>query len=150
MVSAAVDSSGKIIIAGWMYKFPGTQNLSTMVRYNAEGSTDSTFWTAGIVPIDIPGSYDEVHDVVIQEDGKIVIVGAVGNPGDPGFMVARYDNLGNLVTAFNGSGYNVTLEEGSYSNAVLLQHDGKIISGGTQFEQDFAIIRYNSDGTLDS
>jgi uncharacterized delta-60 repeat protein len=150
MVSAAVDSSGKIIIAGWMYKFPGTQNLSTMVRYNADGSTDSTFGTAGVVPIDIPGSYDEVHDVAIQEDGKIVIVGAVGNPGDPGFMVTRYDNLGDLDTAFNGSGYNVTLEEGSYSNAVLLQHDGKIISGGTQFEQDFAIIRYNSDGTLDS
>jgi uncharacterized delta-60 repeat protein len=85
----------------------------------------------------------------IQSDGKIVGVGMV-NGYD--FGVVRYNTDGSLDTTGFGSpnGY-VTTDFGGYDMpfAVAIQSNGKIVVGGTS-NGNFALARYNTDGTLDS
>jgi uncharacterized delta-60 repeat protein len=100
--------------------------------------------------------------VVIQPDGKIVVAGGAfplftfaGN-----FEVVRYNSNGTLDRTFgNGGIVTTTFPEGSYANDVALQADGKIIAAGTVFvdfiigessNTDFALARYNPDGTPDT
>jgi len=100
--------------------------------------------------------------VVIQADGKIVVAGGAfplftfaGN-----FQVVRYNSNGSLDRSFgNGGIVTTTFPEGSYAFDVALQPDGKIIAAGTVFvdfnpgemsDTDFALARYNSDGSLDT
>ena len=100
--------------------------------------------------------------VVIQPDGKIVVAGGafplftfLGN-----FEVVRYNPNGSLDTSFgNGGIVTTTFPEGSYAFDVALQADGKIIAAGTVFvdfnpgeysDTDFALARYNPDGTPDA
>jgi uncharacterized delta-60 repeat protein len=94
------------------------------------------------------------YDVTIQSDGKIIAVGAMhssGGPSDnPDFAVARYTTSGALDTSF-GSGGIVTTGWGKntdYANAVVIQADAKIVVGGSS-NSEFALVRYNANGTLD-
>lgn len=61
---------------------------------------------------------------------------------------------GSLDTSWGGTGYVTTSFGGDWSTAlgVGVQHDGKVIAVGgvgTASTENFAIARYNSDGTLD-
>lgn len=156
-----VQDDGKIIVIGAAFDNPGTKDDFLLIRYNPDGSLDTSFGTTGIVTTDFFGSFDVSLDAQLQNDGKIVVVGEVrtGTSTGTDFGVARYntdgtlDNtfgIGGLITTdfFSGSGH------GDHANAIAIQADGKIVVvGGTTYllgERDFALARYNSDGTLDS
>ena len=91
-------------------------------------------------------------EIVIQPDGKIIVGGDYSNL----FMVARYNVDGSLDTTFDGDGIVTTALLNDVNNqSVLLQPDGKIIAGGgtdqgSITESDAALVRYNSDGSLDT
>src|SRR3982751_1987778 len=123
---------------------------------------DTTFGGDGIVTTSFGGtnaSY-QARSVVIQSDGKIVAAGT-GTSEFFGFGLARYNTDGSLDTSF-GIGGKVTTsigvsDDGAYS--VAIQSDGKIVAaGGTLLhycnngvcDYDFALIRYNTDGSLDT
>jgi uncharacterized delta-60 repeat protein len=91
--------------------------------------------------------------VAIQGDGKIV---AVGQNGDGDFALARYIPDGTLDTSFSGDGLQTTdfLGAGGLANDVAIQANGRIVavgftSGGAT-GSDFALARYNPDGSLDT
>ena len=90
--------------------------------------------------------------MAIQANGKIV---AVGEDGDGEFALARYNPDGSLDPSFSGDGKQTTAITGftaDEANAVVLQADGKIVAvGGSRVEEfgDFALARYNPDGSLD-
>jgi uncharacterized delta-60 repeat protein len=111
------------------------------------GDLDTTFGTGGKVITHVGSNFDVAKGVVIQPDGKIVVVG-LGN----GFTLARYNTDGRLDTSFNGTGKVTTLFNGgaaANAYAVALQADGKIIVAGSSLN-DFALARYNTNGTLDT
>jgi uncharacterized delta-60 repeat protein len=133
-----------------------------VVRYNPNGTLDSTFGSGGKVITDF-GLTDIVRSVAIQPDGKIVVAGdtydivtAFGQ-----YALARYNPDGSLDASF-GSGGLVTSffgGQGCAANAIALQPDGKIIVAGEETvnfiigdsgDLDFAVARYNTDGSLDS
>jgi uncharacterized delta-60 repeat protein len=155
--SVAVQSDGKIVVAG-----RGRKPLDfLLVRYNTDGTLDTTFGTGGGVITAFHGStsgyYNYANSVAVQSDGKIVVVGQSLSllSGTSDFAVARYTTAGALDTTFGNNGEVLTAFNGSASNganSVAVQSDGKIVVAGSSSQssgQDFAVARYNTDGTLD-
>ena len=144
--AVAIQSDGKIVAAGGTFSFPSGD--FAVARYNVDGSLDPTFGSGGKVTTDF-GGFDAASAVVIQPDGRIV---AAGRSGGGDFALARYNADGSLDPTF-GSGGKVTTDFGGGFDAafgVALQTDGKIIAvgqGASSF--DFALARYNADGSLD-
>ena len=130
----SVDSQadGKIVVAGYV-RTEGSPNNFIVVRYNTDGSLDSTFGTNGEATTPI-GSDSIAHAVAIQADQKIIAIGTakIGFTND--FAVARYSADGSLDPTF-GSGGIVTTSVGSgnydwdddRAYAVVVQADGKIV-----------------------
>jgi len=138
---SAIQSDGKIIVVG------SSGVNSAIARYNSDGSSDNSFDTDGKLSFDF-GSTDEFQDVVVQSDGKIVVVGTSAN----NFLVARYNTNGSLDTSFDTDGSD-TEDIGTgttdAAKSVVLQSDGKIVVAGNS-GNSFAIVRYNTDGSLDT
>ena len=126
-----------------------------LARYNADGTLDRSFSGDGKETTDFGGPrYGTDHgayDVALQPDAKIVAVGRTGG-GD--FALARYNADGSLDTSFSGDGKETTdLGGWDYGRAMAIQADGKIVVAGTSLvgaDGDFALTRYNPNGTLDS
>ena len=148
VVSMAVQSDGKILVAGTTGTFPDYD--FALVRYNADGSLDATFNGTGKLTTDIGGSYDYGFSVAVQSDGKILVAGYSGGA----FALVRYNANGSLDTTFNGTGKVTTyfLFGSSEGRSVAVQSDGKILVAGTSRvnDLDFALVRYNANGSLDT
>ena len=161
--AVAIQADGKSVVVGTTYKNNDFSDEDFVVtRYNTDGMLDNTFGNRGKVRTDFPGLAAVPSSVVIQPDGKIVVAGGafplftfIGN-----FKVARYNPNGSLDTSFGDGGIVTTIfPAGSYASDVALQSDGKIIAAGTVFvdfiigessDTDFALARYNPDGTPDA
>src|SRR6266536_6144139 len=144
--AVAIQSDGKILAAG----LSGAGDFA-LARYNADGSLDPSFGSGGKVTTDF-GGFDLALGVALQSDGKIVAAGQGGSSFD--FALARYNADGSLDTSF-GSGGKVTTDFGVFdaATAVAIQRDGKIVATGSTFSsgfQQFALARYNADGSLDT
>ncbi len=141
--SLTIQSDGKILVAG----STGYTDFA-LARYNNDGSLDVSFDSDGKVITDF-GASEEAQSVVIQSDGKILVGGYSGDYSSHNFAIARYNNDGSLDTTFDTDG-KVTTDFGGddkgYSLAV--QNDGKILIGGYS-GNNFALARYNGDGSLD-
>lgn len=151
---------GKILVAGETaqagYHFYAPSPM--MARFNSDGTLDTTFGINGIVP----GQFGNVRveDVLLQPDGKIVFIGGANplwNMGPADFAVVRYNSNGTLDNTFGVNGVVVTSIGGSRDSAYagVLLPDGKILAiGGTLGTETspgaLDLVRYNSNGTLDS
>lgn len=160
--AVAVQGDGRIVAAGLTDFQPGTGADFAVVRYNQDGSLDSMFDGDGKVTGDVlapsndsaPGDFGG-NPITVQSDGKIVVVGSTGHAAGLDFAVARYHRDGSLDPDF-GTGGQVTTKFGGHAagESVAIQTDGKIVVAGSA-QQDstgtnFALARYNPDGTLDT
>ncbi len=149
-LSVAIQSDGKLVVVGNAEN--GDFNI---VRYNADGSLDATFDTDGIATTDFNNAEDHATSVTIQSNGKIVVAGYVYDGGDYDFALARYNTDGSLDTTFGTGGKVVTglagYDDFAYS-MVILQNDAIVVAGNSynsSGNSDFALARYDADGTLD-
>lgn len=152
--AVAIQPDGKIVVAG-SAQTTSAQDVFALARLNTDGTLDSSFGTAGIVTTTTGTTLDGVEDVALQADGKIVAVGTSTVGANTDFVIARYNTNGSLDTSFAG-GRVVTpiLSSFDYGRAVAIQPDGKIVAGGYAdiggFDNEFTLVRYNTDGTLDT
>jgi uncharacterized delta-60 repeat protein len=155
----AVQSDGKIVVAGEAYHGDGTDRAFALTRYNVDGSLDTSFNGDGKLMTNFTTSDDRAYGVAIQPDGKIVAVGYAGRPfaaTDDSFAVARYNPDGSLDTTFSGDGKQETaIGFASFAKDVEILPDGRIVvaghsSSGGSTGNDFALARYNADGSLDA
>jgi uncharacterized delta-60 repeat protein len=143
--AVAIHGNGKIVAVGGM----GGARDFALARYNPNGSLDTSFSGDGRQTTDF-GADDEARGVAIQADAKIVAVGR----GRGDFATARYNPNGSLDPTFSGDGKQAT-DFGSIDEAhgIAIQADGKIIAaglgGGGATGNDFALARYNPNGSLD-
>src|SRR6056297_1957047 len=100
--SVVVQPDGKILMAG--YIDPPSGYEFAIVRYNKDGTLDSTFDNDGIVTTDFASGYDEIRDMALQDDGKIVVAGFNNNAGNRKKAVARYNTDGSIDSTFSGDG----------------------------------------------
>lgn len=151
--SVAIQTDGKIVVAGSSDN--GSSVDFALLRYNSDGSLDLTFDADGIVTADF-GGYDIGYSVAIQSDGKIVVAGSSSiGPNNYDFALARYNSDGSPDNTFDSDGMLLTDLGSQYDMArsVALQADNKIVAAGSMDNgsgNDFALVRYNTDGTLDN
>src|SRR3989442_511852 len=146
--SVALQSDGKIVVAG--SSDPGGNSDFALVRYNADGSLDTTFGGTGKVTTDFGGT-DGVQSVAIESDGKIVVAGYSSISGNVVFALARYNADGGLDATFGGTGKVTTDVAGGVGRSVAMQNDGKIVVAGDADvggNAGFAVVCYKADGSL--
>ena len=141
--SVALLPDGKIIAAGYA-QTPLVSNsrrtVYAMVRYNSNGSLDTSFGTGGKVHSDFGAGYYRISKLLIQSDGKIIAFGSA--PGDSFAIPARigltrynadggidssFGANGRMFIRFNGAG---RFTEGTFFRDAAIQPDGKIIITG--------------------
>lgn len=151
---------GKIIVAGYSNSATGDQDFA-LVRFNSNGTLDTTFGNNGKVTTNVVGFVDFVTAVAIQPDGKIVAsgVGSGSTLASSNFATVRYNSNGTLNSGFGTNGIVVTdfFNNFDFPNDVAIQNDGKIVVAGEAghhptdaSQDDFGIVRYDPDGSLDS
>jgi uncharacterized delta-60 repeat protein len=146
--AVALQSDGKIVVAGSSHN--GSTDDFAVARYNHNGSLDTTFDSDGKVTTAISSFNEGAYAVALQSDGKIIAAGY----SNGAFALVRYNNNGSLDTTFDNDGKVTTaIGSGDLGFAVALQPDGKIVVAGASFngiEDDFALARYKSNGSLDT
>lgn len=148
--AVALQGDGKIVVGGFRYREDGAD--FALARYNLDGSLDATFSEDG-KQITAIGDFSLITGIAVQSDGKIVAVGE----SESEFAVARYSSDGSLDTTFSSDGTQTTVLGGGFpvsgASSVVLQPNGKILAAGDAYDpggtSDFALVRYNSDGSLD-
>ena len=146
----AIQADGKILVAGTRASML-TGNDFALARYNSNGTLDTSFDRDGKVTTDF-GGLDLVNTMAIQADGKIVVAGSTGNfsVGND-FALARYNSNGTLDTSFDRDGKLTTNFGGAdIATSMAIQADGKIVVAGGTGISEFAVARYNSNGSLDT
>ncbi len=153
--AVAIQPDGKIVVIGSSSDSNGTNNELLVMRYNVDGTLDTSFNDNGMVTYKRAANTSDIGAAVaIQTDGKIIAVGRSINNGRVA-LILRYNSDGTPDESFNGSGV-VIFNSGSVineANAVAIQADGKIVIVGRSYingTDDVLILRYNSDGTLDT
>src|SRR2546423_753269 len=146
----ALQDDGKIVVVG------RAGDDFALARYNPNGSLDTTFSGDGKQTTDFgtpeARTGDQADAVAIQGDGKIVAEGSTGSLSSSNFALARYHTNGSLDVTFSGNG-NQTTDFGGFAhaNGIAPQANGTIAAvGGNGANSDFALARYNSNGTLDT
>jgi uncharacterized delta-60 repeat protein len=145
-----IQADGKILAAG-----SGDLGDFGLVRYNADGTRDSTFGDDGKMIAAITPDFDLLFGVALQPDGKIV---AVGSTAFTRFVLARFNSDGSLDGTFGGDGVVTTNLTSGYDAAnavVVIQEDGRILIAGDagyccEWTSSFGLARCNEDGTLDT
>ncbi len=149
----AIQSDGKLVVGGGAVSGGTSFGIA---RYNPDGSLDNSFSSDGRVVTDFASGADLIVSVAIQSDGKIVAGGRATVGGIAVFALARYNPDGSLDSTFDGDGKVTTDFGGSgvSGESMAIQNDGKIILVGftivNSTSADFAIARYNTDGSLDT
>lgn len=153
-----VQPDGKLVAAGG--------RDFAMVRYNPSGSLDTSFGSGGKVSTSLGTAGGAraaaLYPAGTANAGKIVLGGFAGKASSSGswdFALARYNANGTLDTSFGNRGKVVTDFGGHYDeiDSIALQSDGKIVVAGMTLVPgsstngyQFALARYNNNGTLDS
>lgn len=119
------------------------------------GALDTGFGQNGFVVDSFSSDYDAAERVIVQPDGKIIIMGDTGMGSVQKMAIARYNADGSPDTSFANDGklvFNVSFPK-ILGNDIALQSDGKIILGGYQWNDvtgDFVLVRLLADGSFDS
>jgi uncharacterized delta-60 repeat protein len=134
----------KYLVAGRDYN-----SLPVLMRYKEDGTLDATFGSQGIAKLSSGGGF---ADVLVQDDGKILVAGAK--------RVVRYTSTGTLDRTFGNKGIVDVPSVMRYSAAMALQTtvNGEkcVVVGGvgknsSDPNDNFVVARYRlTNGSLDT
>jgi uncharacterized delta-60 repeat protein len=140
--SISLQPDGKILVVGDFTVF-NDQFVNYIVRLNADGSIDNSFNSGA-------GADNKISSITILKKGKIIIRGLFYKyNGVSRNSIARLNNDGSLDASFNPE---ITIKDFIYSN-VVEDNNEKLIFGAYFSINGISkqrVIRFNTDGTLDS
>lgn len=147
------QADGKLLVAGSSQE-SGFTHL-TLARYSESGVLDPTFGDQGIVVSTILSSNATAFSLTLQSNGQIVVAGSTDSGLTSQVIVKRFETDGTVDNSFNGTG---TFSQAIGVNndalySVIQQADGKLVMAGYGFgssNDDFLLVRLNTDGTLDT
>ena len=156
-----IQNDGKIVIAGASGNSSGKLELAVW-RLNSDGSMDTSFDSDGVVlhtGVGGPSQSDQAWEVKVKADGKVVVVGQSTTAAlNTDMAVWSFNSDGSSDNTFDTDGYAThngaaggdAIDSG---NDVAIQTDGKIVISGSSnngSNSDFALWRYNTNGSLDT
>lgn len=164
--ASAVDTGGKIYLTGQMAdayedRYFSEPKEMLLIRKNADLTDDATFNSPlGYVKYESEFGESEGLDIVIQEDGKIVVAGVIDDEGGScRIAIWRYNSNGIIDDTFGNSGVAIfanlaTSAPGDRAMALTLLEDGSyLVTGHSQNEEsytpDMVLLKLDSDGNLD-
>jgi uncharacterized delta-60 repeat protein len=151
-----IQPDGKVVVAGWT---GGAGSDFAVVRYNADGSLDTSFGSRGLAITDINHSGDFAWNMVLQPDGKIVLAGTTipKNTSNVDLAVVRYNADGSLDTSF-GTGGKVTrhfayplaaIDHGGMDMAID-STSNKVVIVAQLTQGPNVVVRLNTNGSPDA
>ena len=153
--AVAVQSDGKIVAAG--VASSQTNEDFALVRYNPDGSIDTTYGTNGTVLLDVSAAIggngdDQINDLLMLPDDEVLAGGTATLNGHKVFVIAEFKSDGTLDTSFGTNGISIA-DFGSDAEGLSLAVDyyGNIVLAGyaTQNGQHvLALAQFDSDGIL--
>jgi uncharacterized delta-60 repeat protein len=163
--TVALDGNGRIVLAGNTLAPDGSINM-VVVRLNSDGSPDQSFAKGGGTPdgftaVALGTGQDELTDMVLTADGKIVLVGTHGPKENSDMTVLRLNADGSLDQGFGTANDDtpngvVSLSLGSgndVARGVAIDPRGRIVvvgdSPGKDGTTDIIVARLKNDGSLD-
>src|SRR5215813_12415350 len=155
----AIQPDGKILVAGFALNSTNGTDDFVVLRYNPDGSPDTTFGLGGQVFTDFGNSTDWALAIALQADGRIVVAGLASTSNlVRTFAVARYNINGDLDQSFGIAGKTTVIftrnnKRSSTAIAsmvwdIVIQSDGRIVLAGDT-DLNFGLARLNPDGSLD-
>jgi uncharacterized delta-60 repeat protein len=150
-VNLVLQTDGKIVVAGLAQLDGSNPNNRTtiLVRYNPDGTLDTTFGIKGKVTTAVGGP------VALQMDGKLIVGGAMTG----GIGLARYSNSGALDITFGTNGVTSVWENNDSNfrytlSDLVVQPDGRIVVIGFQEaiggnHVNCEISRFQGNGVLE-
>lgn len=159
--SVAIDSKGRIIVAGYAQTAGRGDYDFAVVRLLPDGRLDTSFDFDGKTTIPnfdlFATSDDRASDVVIDKQGRIILVGQVSTDGKKDFGLARLTTAGALDSSFGIAGMqwvDFRTAGDDWAAAVALDARGRIVVAGTvsysSGDHDFAVARLLPTGWLDT
>jgi uncharacterized delta-60 repeat protein len=150
---AALQSDGKIVAVGQTYR--NFRDGIGLIRYNSNGSIDSSFGINGRV-ITVVGNWaNRAHRVFVMPTGIIRVAAYAYNPaGGDDFAELHYLPDGRLDSSFANNGIAFSDPTGPGNSLVsdaAIQPDGKMVfvGGSPIADSIFMAVRLNTDGTQD-
>ncbi len=159
-----VQSDGKILVVGTATMDDSGDTDFAIARLMSNGQLDLSFDTDGKQTVAMrpnSGLADIAAAIAIGSGGKIIVAGSSEASSGAGhdFAVARLNANGRLDTSFSGDGratiaFDLGGENDDRGTSLGIQSDGRIVIGGyAQIDgrgnDDFAIVRLNTNGSLD-
>jgi uncharacterized delta-60 repeat protein len=163
LTDIAVLPNGKIVAVGSgvvpnpFNPFINRRNLF-IVRYNPNGSLDTTFNGTGKFTSSDGGVETTAQAIAVLPDNKFLVAGygggAVKGTVPYKALLYKFSETGLDSTFFNAGEVIIQLPAGNiWSYSVVVLPDGKIITGGQVFTDSawsLSLFRYKADGTPDS
>lgn len=147
--SLEIDQNERIIAIGEAYNYDNLSFDMAVVRFNSNGSVDSSFGTSGNTKIDIQGHNDLASCSALLPDGKILIAGnGRDNEDNTNFAMTRLNPDGTIDLSFGNAGKVIRIINSDYNETFENLHildDQSILAVGTS-AGDFAILKFNPSG----
>jgi uncharacterized delta-60 repeat protein len=142
--SVALQPDGRIIIGGMTASGPST---FVLIRCLPDGSLDPSFGNGGRVITDVGFSTDNLEDIVVAPNGKIIVAGNIFTGSGYHIGLVQYNSSGTVIssTVFTTGVYE------NFVNEIKLLSDGKILAAavfyGSSSVSYAMLVRYLSTGT---
>ena len=151
--ATVVQPDGKILVAGVASN--GLDNDFAVLRFNTNGSLDTSFGEQGKVFTDFLATTDITESIQLDPLNRILVAGSVDTGDGFAFGIARYTPEGTLDTSFGVGGMAFhKIGVTGFCKALVVQADHKPVLGGYALNpvtgtNEFALIRFTDEGDLD-
>lgn len=155
-----IQTDGKIVVGGNSGATTTSPDFA-ILRFNQDGTPDTSFGTNGKVTSNIRNGYDQLLRLALAPDNKIIAAGYATNynfvyPIAADLVVARYTDAGTLDTTFGAAGKLTYDRAGNFDSvsAISFTRDSRIMLAGVVTGSDGkslgAFLRLNQNGTYDT
>ena len=160
-LAMSLDSSGRIVVTGSAYT---GHNNTAVVRYNADGTLDTSFGTGGIVTTAVTNNINEGTALDFTSTGQIIVAGTGQTfnsstytyPNGYDIEVERYNLNGTLDTSFGAGGFETIdyASKNQYVSSVRVLSSGNILLAGYDASAaghyESMAVRLTPSGALDT
>jgi uncharacterized delta-60 repeat protein len=151
--AVAFAANGEIVAGG--YTSTGTNARWALARVTDAGTLDASFGGDGRATTDLSNSNEQIYDLAIQPNGRIVAAGVAEVGLVPRFAVSRYRQDGSRDPTFSGDGsVRIDVAAGPDTGyGVAIQRDARIVVVGNSSDsgrESWGLVRLRPHGALDA